>query len=277
MILYPNAKINLGLWILGLRNDGFHNLETAFIPVGFCDILEFIQTKKETSHITVTGTEIEAKPDENLVTRAWQLMHNEFGIPAVDIYLHKLIPVSAGLGGGSADAAFMLAGLNTYFNCGASVPELENLAGQLGSDCAFFIQNSSAIGTGRGEILDRVELSLEKYRILLVNPGISISTRDAYHNVKPSLRNESLKSLLSKPIREWQKYIINDFEESVFSMHPEIETIKNELLKSGAIYAAMSGSGSTVYGLFEQSKNLNQVAAKFSDYFTWNGPVNTIV
>jgi 4-diphosphocytidyl-2-C-methyl-D-erythritol kinase len=277
MILYPNAKINLGLQILEPRNDGFHNLETVFIPIGLSDILEFIKSKGNNTNITVSGLKIDSDQDENIVFQAWQHMHNRFNIPAIDIYLHKIIPVGAGLGGGSSDAAFMLKGLNNYFECGASVTDLENIACKLGSDCAFFIRNIAAIGTGRGEVLEPIDLSLVGYRILLVNPGIFINTREAYANVKSFRRKESLKRLLNQPVSGWQHMIINDFEEFVFKKYPEIENIKNELIKVGASYAAMSGSGSTVYGIFDQSSRLEEIAEKFSQYFTWQGPANNIV
>lgn len=277
MILYPNAKINLGLQVIENRNDGFHNVETVYIPIGLSDILEFIKSKGNSTNIAVSGLKIESNQDENLVIRAWKLMHSEFNIPAVDIYLHKLIPIGAGLGGGSSDAAFMLTGLNNYFQCNATISDLKYIASQLGSDCAFFIRNMAAIGTGRGEVLEPIDISLVGYRILLVDPGIFISTRDAYANVIPSKREESLKSLLNQPVSAWQHTIINDFEEYAFKRYPEIENIKNELIKIGALYAAMSGSGSAVYGLFDQHAKLDQVAAKFSQYFTWQGSANNIV
>jgi len=277
MILYPNAKINLGLQVLERRYDGFHNLETVFIPIGLSDILEFIKSKGNNTNITVSGLKIDSDQDENIVFQAWQLMHNRFNIPAIDIYLHKIIPVGAGLGGGSSDAAFMLKGLNNYFECGASDSDLENIACKLGSDCAFFIRNMAAIGTGRGDVLEPIDLSLVGYRILLVNPGIFISTREAYANVKSFRREESLKSLLKRPVSGWQHMIINDFEEFVFKKYPEIGNIKYKLIDAGAAYAAMSGSGSTVYGIFDQNAKLDQVAAYFSQYYTWQGPANNIV
>jgi 4-diphosphocytidyl-2-C-methyl-D-erythritol kinase len=277
MVLYPNAKINLGLWILERRKDGFHNLETVFVPIGLCDILEFVKSKGNITTISVSGVNIDAKQDDNLVFQAWQLMQSRYNVPAVDIYLHKLIPVSAGLGGGSSDAAFMLSGLNTYFECGATVQELEVMAGLLGSDCPFFIRNLSAVGTGRGEVLEAIDLSLERFRILLVNPGIFISTREAYSSVKPCKREQSLGKIILQPIEDWQAKVVNDFEESAFLKYPEIESIKNSLLEAGAVYSAMSGSGSTVFGIFELSANFEPLKAKFSKYFTWQGPVNTIV
>jgi 4-diphosphocytidyl-2-C-methyl-D-erythritol kinase len=277
MILFPNAKINLGLQILERRIDGYHNLETVFIPIGLSDILEFVKSKGNNTTITLSGLKFDGNQDENIVFRAWQLMHKKFKISPVNIYLHKVIPVSAGLGGGSADAAFMLTGLNDYFKCGASIADLEDIASQLGSDCSFFIRNKAAIGTGRGELLERIDLSLVGYRILIVNPGIFISTREAYAKAIPFKNDDSLKYLISRPVSDWQRLVINDFEKSVFNIHPEIEKIKNELIKAGSVYAAMSGSGSTVYGIFDQNFNLDLVAARFGQYFTWQGPANNIV
>jgi 4-diphosphocytidyl-2-C-methyl-D-erythritol kinase len=241
------------------------------VPIGLCDVLEFVESPGQFPNITITGMKIYGNPDENLVIGAWQLMHTEYDISAIDIHLHKVIPLSAGLGGGSSDAAFMLLGLNRYFKCRASSAELENMAGQLGSDCAFFIRNQPALATGRGELLETIQLSLKDCTILLVNPGIHISTREAYSNVVLRKQEKSLKELLNQPITDWQGLIINDFEESVFAKHPEIKQIKDKLLDAGAVYTAMSGSGSTVYGIFNQSFNKEQLAAWFSGYFVWQG------
>ena len=271
MILFPNAKINLGLRILERRNDGFHNIETFFLPIGLFDILEFIESPGQFPCITISGVHIDGNPVENLVVRAWKLMHDQYKISAVDVHLHKAIPVSAGLGGGSADAAFMLAGLNRYFKCGISLSELENMAGQLGSDCSFFIRNQPAFAKGRGELLEPFGLSLTKYNILLVNPGINISTREAYAGVTPRGREKSLKELLHQPITSWQGQIENDFEKSVFAKHPEIRQIKEEMLATNAVYAAMSGSGSTVYGIFDETIALEKIVADYSGYFVWTG------
>jgi 4-diphosphocytidyl-2-C-methyl-D-erythritol kinase len=200
-------------------------------------------------------------------------MHLQYHIPSVEIHLHKIIPIGAGLGGGSADAAFMLKGLNEHFQCGASIPDLENLASELGSDCAFFILNSPAFGKGRGEILEPLTIDFENYQVLLVNPSIHISTQDAYSGVKLSKPAISLKELISYNIKDWQDLIINDFEEFIFKRFPEIGWIKSNLIKEGAIYASMSGSGSTVFGIFENTADLAHVKEHYRDFFCWTGKV----
>jgi 4-diphosphocytidyl-2-C-methyl-D-erythritol kinase len=276
MIIFPNAKINLGLRVLERLESGFHKIETVFLPIGLSDILEFVDSGDDKTHIAVTGIPIDQTAGQNIVLKAWELMHSKYGIPAVNIYLHKVIPVGAGLGGGSADAAFMLNGLNYYYNCGATVDELLSMAAALGSDCSFFIRNRPAYATGRGEILEEIELPCIGYNILLVNLGIMISTREAYENIIPETQDIRLKDLIVKPVNEWKKLLVNDFEKSVFSRHPEIEQIKHNLLDQGAVYAAMSGSGSTVFGIFDQMIEINKFIKRFKGYFIWYGKLNSI-
>lgn len=271
MVLFPNAKINLGLNVTAKRTDGFHNIETIFLPVALCDVLEFVESTEGNTKLTVSGANLDGLSDDNLVVRAWKLMHDNYKIPPVDIHLHKLIPTGAGLGGGSADAAFMLKGLNEFFQCGATVKDLEKLAAVLGSDCAFFIRNTPAYAEGRGEILEPVNIELSNYRILLINPAIHVSTREAYEGVTPQIPAISLKQMMGMDKREWQKNIKNDFELSVFLKHPEIASIKEELMAFGAIYAAMSGSGSTVFGIFNRNTDIQPIILQFSKYFYWNG------
>jgi 4-diphosphocytidyl-2-C-methyl-D-erythritol kinase len=271
MILFPNAKINLGLNITAKRTDGYHNVETILLPIALCDILEFIESG--TSRITITGINLDEDPAQNLVVKAWNLMNQRYHIPPVEIHLHKIIPVGAGLGGGSADAAFMLKGLNEYFQCGASVCELEYMASTLGSDCAFFIQNSPAFATGRGEIIEPLTVNLKDYQLLLVNPSIHVSTKDAYSGIKPTLPKTPLKEILNKNIKDWQKLIINNFEKTTFAKFPEIGWIKSNLIKEGAVYSSMSGSGSTVFGIFESTVNLDKIKEHYSDFFIWNGKI----
>jgi 4-diphosphocytidyl-2-C-methyl-D-erythritol kinase len=160
MILFPNAKINIGLRVIERRTDGYHSIETLFLPIGLCDILEFVETSALKSSLKITGLAIGGNPEDNLILKAWEIMHQNYSVPSIEAHLHKIIPIGAGLGGGSADAAFMLRGLNEYFSCGCSFEELESYAAELGSDCAFFIRNSPAIGTGRGEILEPIQVSL---------------------------------------------------------------------------------------------------------------------
>jgi 4-diphosphocytidyl-2-C-methyl-D-erythritol kinase len=255
MVLFPNAKINLGLRIVERRKDGFHNIETLFLPFGLTDILEFIEIDGNDPAIEISGIKVEGNAGDNLVIGAWRIMHSRFSIPAVRVHLHKIIPIGAGLGGGSADAAFMLKGLNDYFSCGCSEIDLENFASELGSDCAFFIRNKPSIGTGRGETLEAIQIPLSGYEIVLINPGIHIGTREAYSGVKPAKPVNLLKDLLNQPITLWQKSISNDFEKSVFERYPLISGLKQMLIDQGAIYASMSGSGSSVYGIFKTGES----------------------
>jgi 4-diphosphocytidyl-2-C-methyl-D-erythritol kinase len=270
MLLFPNAKINLGLRVIEKRADGFHSIETVFIPVDLCDCLEFIETSAQASSIEITGTYIEGSPDDNLVLKAWQFMHRDYGIPSVSIHLHKIIPTGAGLGGGSADAAFMLKGLNEYFSCGCSHTELEAYASKIGSDCAFFIRNKPAMGTGRGEILKDVRIPLENYEVLLINPGIHIDTREAYAGISLQKPEISLNELILLPVKSWQKAITNDFEKHVFSRYPLISELKNSLIKMDAVYSSMTGSGSTVYGIFPEGV-LQENEYRFDTFFCFRG------
>lgn len=270
MILYPNAKINLGLRILEKRRDGYHDIETLFLPIGLCDILEIADNEEDHTKITITGIELDSPGNDNLVMKAWNILNREFGIPPVTIHLHKIIPVGAGLGGGSADAAFMLKGLSRMFDCNLPEERLEEFAAEIGSDCAFFIKNQPAIGTGRGEILETVKFDPGDYEILLVNPAIHIGSGEAYSGVVPEQPGNRLKDLLSQPVVSWQHSIQNDFERSVFAKYPEIRNLKNKLLKMGAIYASMSGSGSSVYGLFAKG-SLDSYQSEFGPWFCYRG------
>ena len=272
MILFPNAKINLGLRVLEKRPDGFHSIETVFLPINLTDVLEFVETGNELPSISISGTEVDGNPNENLVMKAWQMMHEKYHIPFVDIHLHKNIPMGAGLGGGSADAAFMLKGLNEYFSCACREEELINMAGRIGSDCAFFIRNTPMLGSGRGEILEPLGIDLHNYEILLIKPDLHISTRDAYSEVTPTNYGFSLKDLVRSPITDWQRTLVNDFEASVFTKFPEIKTIKDILLKKGALYATMSGSGSSVYGIFNKD-SVKELDQDFGKYFVFRSRI----
>lgn len=271
MVLFPNAKINLGLSVTSKRTDGFHNIETVFLPIGLCDVLEFVESTEGRTKLTVSGTCLEGTSEDNLVYRAWSLMNKNYGVPPVSIHLHKVIPTGAGLGGGSADAAFMLKGLNEFFKCGADIKKLELMAAALGSDCAFFIRNTAAFAEGRGEILHPVQINLSIHKVLLINPGIHVSTREAYEGVQPQLPQVSLNELSKLDKSEWQRTIQNDFEVSVFKKHPEIASIKEKLIEAGAVYAAMSGSGSTVFGIFPDLFDFQTLSDNYSNYFCWVG------
>lgn len=252
MILFPNAKINLGLRVIERRNDGFHNIETVFIPVDLCDVLEFNSSEMPRNTIKITGILPDNDPEDNLVIGAWKLMQEKYNIPHLSIHLHKAIPIGAGLGGGSSDAAFMLKGINDLFSCGCSNKELKEMAERLGSDCPFFIENITALGTGRGEKLQCIDSALNQYKILLVNPGINISSKEAFSGVKPGKQVQSLKDLLNNPITDWKNCIYNDFENSIFPKYPRIQEIKSAMYSSGAVYSSMTGSGSTVFGIYSK-------------------------
>ncbi len=254
MITYPNAKINLGLNIVEKRPDGYHNLETVFYPINLQDALEVTRLEgDEEFRLSVSGTPIEGEPENNLVIKAYRLLKEDFpDIPGVDIHMYKHIPTGAGLGGGSADAAFMIKLLNEKFKLNLSIEQMEKYAARIGADCAFFIQNKPVFATGIGNILESIPLSLKGYYLVLVKPDIFVSTKDAYANITPKVPEHSLKDVIRMPIETWRATMKNDFEDSVFLKFPEIAAIKDKLYDMGAVYAAMSGSGSSVFGIFRQ-------------------------
>lgn len=253
MITFPNAKINLGLSITEKRPDGYHNLETVFYPVPVEDALEIRTSSEAGQKFTLNqhGLEIVGRPEDNLVVKAYLLLDKEFHLPPIEIHLYKHIPSGAGLGGGSSDAAFMLKLLNEHYQLKQSESQLETYAATLGADCAFFIQNSPTFAEGIGNLFSPVSLSLKGYQILIVKPNIFVSTREAFSNIRPHRPEHSIKDIIHRPVHEWKELLRNDFEASVFPKYPVIEEIKKELYSNGAIYASMSGSGSSVFGLFE--------------------------
>ncbi|MBK6264037.1 4-(cytidine 5'-diphospho)-2-C-methyl-D-erythritol kinase [Marivirga sp. S37H4] len=251
MISFPNAKINLGLNILSKRADGYHNISSCFYPIPVKDALEIIPAQRTT--FESTGLKIPGKPEENLVWKAYHLLNKEFNLPEVEIVLHKAIPMGAGIGGGSADGAFMLKLLNDYFKLNLSTEKLENYALKLGSDCPFFIQNKPKLVSGRGEIFEDIAVDLQGYFVGLVFPGIHIGTKEAYNGIHPKNPETPIKEIIENhPLKDWKNNLKNDFEESVFKQHPTLALIKNKLYDSGAIYASMTGSGSTMYGIFKE-------------------------
>jgi 4-diphosphocytidyl-2-C-methyl-D-erythritol kinase len=258
MIVYPNAKINIGLRVLSKRPDGFHNLETVFYPLPQRDVLEVIEAAE--LKMCQYGIEYPGDPMENLCVKAYWLLKQEFDIPAVEIHLYKKIPVGAGLGGGSSDAAFTLKVLNEMFHLNLSNDCLAHYAAQLGSDCPFFIYNQPMLGTGRGEILTPITVdSLKKYEIRLVYPPVFVSTSDAYKGIIPrNVRNHEIQDttplvdLLQLPPHSWRNKVENDFEATVFAKYPQLEQYKMQLYEQGAVYASMSGSGSAMFGVFER-------------------------
>ena len=255
MVLFPNCKINLGLNIVNKRSDGYHDLETVFLPIQLKDALEVIQTtdhrQQTTVNISESGRNIDGKAEDNLCVKAFHLLKKDFPhLPVIQMHLHKAIPMGAGLGGGSSDGAFTLKLLNRKF--GLNIPEkkLIEYSLQLGSDCPFFILNKPCFATSRGEILEPITLDLSEYKIVIVHPSIHVSTAWAFSSIKPQQPAKSIKQIMQQPIVSWKNELSNDFENPVFKKYPEIEKVKDLLYDSGAIYAAMSGSGSAVYGIF---------------------------
>ncbi|MGN6292874.1 MAG: 4-(cytidine 5'-diphospho)-2-C-methyl-D-erythritol kinase [Chitinophagaceae bacterium] len=259
MVVFPNAKINLGLRILAKRNDGYHELETVFYPLPFYDALEMIrQPVGSELSFSSGGLSITGDATDNLCVKAYNLLKKDFpGILPFHMYLHKAIPSGAGLGGGSADASFTLKLLNDMAALGLSTQQLLQYSLRLGSDCPFFIINKPCFATGRGEQLETIDLDLSSYSIVIVNPGIHVPTGPAFSWLQPALPAVSLKEIITSPVDTWKETLINDFEVPVFTRYPEIKAIKKELYDNGAVYASMSGSGSTVYGIFPKKTTLH--------------------
>ncbi len=258
MILFPNCKINLGLRILRKRDDSFHDIETVFYPVPLHDALEVIEVPTSSKEIqfSSSGIDVDAKDENNICIKAFRLLQKDFDLPQVKMHLHKSIPPGAGLGGGSSDGTFTLMLLNKKFNLGLSEYQLINYALQLGSDCPFFVINKPCYATGRGEKLEIINIDLSPYRIVIVNPGIHISTAWAFSQIIPQEQKKSLKEIMTLPLSQWKDQLENVFEEIVFAEYPQIKNIKGELYRSGALYASMSGSGSTVFGIFAHADTL---------------------
>lgn len=261
MITFPNIKINLGLSITEKRPDGYHNLETVFYPVALEDALEIRTNPEAQQKFTLHqhGMEIAGNPENNLVVKAYLLLDKEFHLPPVEIHLYKHIPSGAGLGGGSSDAAFMLKLLNEHYNLQLSDNQLEDYAAILGADCAFFIKNTPTYAEGIGNIFSPIELSLKGYRIMIVKPDVFVSTREAFANIRPHRPEYPVREVIRRPVAEWKDTLINDFEANVFPQYPVIGEIKEELYHQGAIYASMSGSGSSVFGLFAAGTTLPEI------------------
>lgn len=267
MVSFPPCKINLGLSITGKRADGYHNLETCFYPIAWTDLLEVIPA--DVFSFTSSGIAIPGKEEDNLCIKAYRLLQQVHHLPPVNIHLHKIIPMGAGLGGGSSDAAYTLRLLNSVFKLGHSAQQLAVFAAQLGSDCAFFTQDKPQFGEGRGEVLSDIEVSLKGNYIVMVKPDVHVSTAEAYAGIRPGIKERSLKVLLQQhPLDEWKHYVINDFEESVFKKHPSLRDIKQRLYDAGAVYACMSGSGSTVFGIFRKQIELSSA---FPAALVWSG------
>ena len=248
MIVYPNAKINLGLNVVARRPDGYHDIETVFYPIPLQDALEV--TDAEQPSFRLAGAQLDCPPEENLVMKAVRLIEKDFQLPPLDIYLYKHIPSGAGLGGGSLDATFMVRLLNERFHLGLTDEEIAQRVASLGADCPFFVHNTPVLATGIGDVMTPIDLELIGWNLVLVKPDIYVSTRDAYAAITPHEPAMPLSEVVKHPIEEWQQLMMNDFETSVFPQYPEIAAIKDKLIDLGATYAAMSGSGSAVFGLF---------------------------
>ncbi len=266
MIVYPNCKINLGLNVLSRRADGYHNIESIFYPVPWHDMLEIIPS--DDCHFNFNGLNVNCAREENLCFRAYNLIKRQVNIPDIDLFLYKQIPFGAGLGGGSADATFTLKALNELFSLNLGDDKIAEMASSLGSDCAFFVQNSPCYVTGTGTTLCPLNLSLKGFYLVIVKPDVFVSTKEAYKMIIPRHPVVSLPDLIKAPVTEWKNTIINDFEEPVFSKYPLIRQIREKLYESGAVYASMSGSGSAVYGLFEQKMT---IAGEFDHCIVWQG------
>jgi 4-diphosphocytidyl-2-C-methyl-D-erythritol kinase len=279
VLAISNCKINIGLNIIDKRADGFHNIETVFYPVEWCDVIEVTERSLlEKDHFSytdglslkMTGLEIEGNEDNNLCVRAFQLLRKDFNLPDVVMHLHKLIPMGAGLGGGSSNAAHTLRLLNVVFKLKLTNEQLKNYAAQLGSDCSFFIENKPCFASGKGELISAIKLDLSGKHITIIKPYIHVSTVEAYQNIVPSA-SKNLKSLILEPIENWKANIVNDFEEGVFKKHPQIAAIKQQLYDNDCIYASISGSGSAVYGI---SDNKLVLKKSYPDTMVWQGILN---
>lgn len=269
MVVFPNAKINIGLNILSRRPDGFHSLASCFYPVGWSDALEVLPADKVT--FQTSGISIPGDSASNLCLKAYQLLASDYTLAPVSLHLLKAIPIGAGLGGGSADAAFTIKALNSFFALGLSTGQQQDYARRLGSDCAFFIENRPMYCYGKGDEFEEIALRLTGKWIVLVYPNLHISTAEAYAGITPRQPTTDLRELLQQPIQTWRNRIVNDFEDALFIKYPSLSVIKQHLYELGAEYASMSGSGSTLYGIFAKQVDLSN---NFGDSLVWQGELS---
>lgn len=265
MIAFANAKINIGLQVLSRRDDGYHNLETVFYPIKLYDGIEIIEAYE--TRFFPSGLPIPGDANDNLCLKAYRLLQRVYDLPPVHIYLHKVIPIGAGLGGGSADAAFLLKLLNDTFGLQLDESQLMDYARQLGADCAFFIHNKPALATGIGDVFQDVGIDLPTYHLVVVKPAVHVATATAYASVTPHPESRQLASAITQPVETWQQTIFNDFEVGIFARYPEIRAAKEYLYTHGAVYAAMSGSGAAVYGLFHEKVVLSDLSHLYSVFY----------
>jgi 4-diphosphocytidyl-2-C-methyl-D-erythritol kinase len=266
MICFPNGKINLGLNVLSKREDGYHNIESLFYPIPLYDVLEFLPSTL--FQLSISGMPVSGPKEDNLVFKAWELLAVNYKVPPLRIHLHKAIPTASGLGGGSADAAFFLQKANDYFKLRISSQKMQKLAGTLGSDCAFFVENKASLASQKGEILQPVNLRLSGKYLLVIKPELTVLSGEAYAWVKPRKPETPISEIISKPIEQWKNLLHNDFEEPLFKRYPEIKEIKNFMYGLGAVYAAMSGSGPAVFGIFNKQPDLKNIHPK---HYLWVG------
>ena len=267
MVSFPPCKINLGLHIVGKRPDGYHNIETCFYPVPWTDVLEVVPARHFS--LSVSGDPVPGPAVENLCVRAYDLLCKDFNLKPVAIHLHKLLPIGAGLGGGSADGAYALKTIRELFDLPITTEAMKAYAARLGSDCAFFIENKPAIGTGRGEVLSEVALSLKSKYLIIVKPEVEISTATAYSGVTPRIPALDIRKIIeTHPVEAWRQLLKNDFEEHLFKQFPIIEALQQKLYALGASYASMSGSGSAVFGIFPNAADLKK---EFETFTYWSG------
>lgn len=258
MLVFSNCKINLGLNVINKRLDGFHNLKTVFYPINWLDALEVIEDdrSKNRFNFSQSGLTIDVPIENNLIYKAWQLINNKTKLPPIKVNLVKRIPMGAGLGGGSSNAAYFITLINSKFDLGFSSDEMIQLSSQIGSDCAFFINNKAVFAEGKGDVLSSININLNQYYILLVFPNIYCNTKDTFNNLVYKTPTIELKTIVDEvPIGEWKNYLVNDFEQSIFLKHPKIKELKELFYSEGAVYSSMSGSGSCVFGIFDQEPN----------------------
>ena len=277
MLFFPNCKINLGLNVIKKRSDGYHDIETVFYPVNWPDALEILENEPGSPPFSFTssGLHIAGNMSDNLIFKAWQLMCRHMQLPPIKVHLHKNIPMGAGLGGGSSDAAFFINMINSRFEMGLSVSQKTEIASKLGSDCAFFIENKPVLAKGKGNEFSPVKVDLSPYYIAVVYPSIHSNTAEAYRGLCPKEPEQSLSHIIeTKAIEEWKNSLVNDFESSLFKKYPEIEKLKEKFYQTGALYSSMSGSGSAVYAIYKSKPELT-FPSEFK-YFLQN-PVSEIL
>lgn len=263
MIAFANAKINLGLYVTERRADGFHNLESIFLPVSLSDVVEVVRNDGDDIVFSAQGRPIDGDVESNLCVKAYRLLHRDFSLSGIEATMLKHVPIGAGLGGGSSDGAHMLKLLNQLFDLKLSTQQLQHYAAQLGSDCPFFIENTSCFVHGRGEQLDPIAFSLADTHVVIIHPGIHVGTADAYRGIQPAPASFDLRCIHELPREHWQGAVTNDFEKVVFGIHPEIAAIKSALLEQGAWYCSMSGSGSAVFAFFQSRVELTGINPAF--------------